>query len=112
RRADIVARLGYFRRRLLPRCLDRLGDSEIGDDRRAFAEQNVLGLDVAVDDSLPVGVGESGGDIAENGQALPEGNRTLPDPLSQGLPAHERHREVRISARGLTGGEHWHDVRL
>ena len=59
RRTDVVAGLGYFGRRFLPRCLNRLGDSEIGDDRRALTEQNVLGLDVTVDDSLPVRVGES-----------------------------------------------------
>ena len=59
RRADVVTRLGYLGRSFLPRCLHRLGDSEIGDDRRALAKQNVLGLDVAVHNSLPVRVGES-----------------------------------------------------
>src|SRR5213075_1142076 len=64
RRADVVARLGYLRRalpgewkRFLPRRRDGLGNPEIGYDRGAFAEQNVLGLDVAVDDSLLVRVG-------------------------------------------------------
>src|SRR5437763_13671322 len=70
RRADIVARLGYFRRRFLPRRLYRLGDSEIGDDRGALTEQNVLGLDVAMPDSLPVAVGEGGRDLAQDGPAV------------------------------------------
>src|SRR2546423_762692 len=112
RRADEVARLGYIGRHFLPRCLNCLGDSEIRDDRRALAEQNVLGLDVAVHDSLPMRVSESGGDIAQYCQALLERDRTPQDVRAQRLAAHERHREVWVSTRGLTGAEYRYDVWL
>src|SRR5207253_2782721 len=58
RRADKVARLGYLGRHFLPRCLDCLGDSEIRDDRRALAEQNGLGLDLAGESRRRKRVGE------------------------------------------------------
>ena len=112
RRANGVARLGDFGPGFLARCLHGFGDPEIGDDGGAFAEENVLGLDVAVDDPLPVGVGERGGDVAENGEALLDRNWTFANPLAQRFPAHERHGEVRISADGLARGEHGYDVRL
>src|SRR5438105_1696666 len=111
-RSDIVARLCYLGRRFLSRCLHCLRNSEISDDRCTLAEQNVLGLDVAVYDALPVRVCESAGDIAQYSEALLERNRTLSDALAQRLPAHEWHRKVWKPAYCLTGSEYRYDVGL
>jgi hypothetical protein len=59
-RADDVARLGQVRLR----ALDPLGQSEVGEERRAALDQHVRGLDVAVDQPLRVGRVERGGDLA------------------------------------------------
>ena len=45
-----------------PRVAERPGDPEVGDDGIVAIEEDVLGLDVAVDDVLPVGVSEAGRD--------------------------------------------------
>ena len=56
-----------------------LADAEVGHHRRALVEQDVLGLDVAVDHLVAVGVVERGGDLAGDGQGI--GQRKLPLPL-------------------------------
>ena len=112
RSSEIVAGLRYLGRRLLSRCLNRLRDTEIRDDSGALAEQNVLGLDVAVDDALLVRVGESGRDIAQYRQAFLERNATLSDAIAQRLSAHEGHRIEWKPARRLTRGEYGQDVRF
>ena len=52
---------------LPPRRADRLGDAEVGDDRMATRQKNVLGLDVAMQNTAAVAVVECicylGGDL-------------------------------------------------
>jgi hypothetical protein len=59
------------------RC-HRPGDSEIGDDGDAVGEQDVLRLDVAVDDSVPVSVRQRAGDLTRQSQRFVEGKGLLP----------------------------------
>ena len=49
----------------------RLGHAEVGDQRMLSGEQHVVGLDVAMDHALLVGVGERVGHFAENPRRLP-----------------------------------------
>ncbi len=62
---------------------DRLGDAEVGDRGAAAGEEDVVGLDVAVDDALRVGVGEGAGDVAEDADHLAGGHRSLLEPAAQ-----------------------------
>ena len=48
----------------------RPGDAEVGHQRVPAAEQDVLRLDVAMDDALPVGVGQRVGDLARDLQRV------------------------------------------
>jgi len=45
---------------------NRLADSEIGDDRMSVVEHDVFGLDIAVDNIVPVRVIERVGDLRRN----------------------------------------------
>ena len=54
---------------------DRPRDPEVGDDRLAVLQQDVLRLDVAVDDALPVGVVERAGDLADDARCVLERQR-------------------------------------
>src|SRR6185436_21152728 len=85
---------------------------EIGDHCSSFVEKNVLRLDIAVDDALPVRVGERRGDVAQNRQAFLERDRALSDAHAKCFSADERHGEEGISTDRLTGGQYRYDVRL
>ena len=74
---------------------DRRGDAEVGDDRLALLEQDVLGLDVAVDHAVAVGVAERGGDRARDPERHVHRERAFADqPVAQALASGIRHDEV------------------
>ncbi len=83
RRADRGARLSQ----VLPLArTHRLGDPEIGHHGLALVEHHVLGLDVAVDHALRVGIAERGGDVAGDSQRLGDGQLAFPrQPVPQAI---------------------------
>ena len=93
RRAEAHAGLGHAGAAAFA---DGERDAEVGHQRRAVVQQDVLGLDVAVDDAVPVGVVERGGDLGGDPDGV--GDRELllaTQPVAQRLPVHERHHVVR-----------------
>ncbi len=89
RRAERQARLGEPR---APGLAHRQRDAEVGDQRGAVLQQDVLGLDVAVDHALPVRVVQRARDLP--GQPHRLVNRELllaVQPVAQGLSPHVRH---------------------
>jgi hypothetical protein len=71
--------------------------------------EHVVGLDVAVDHATLVRVGQGGRDVAQEAKSLSHGHRLpAPQPLAEGAPLHERHREVRNVAGA--GRQHGDDV--
>src|SRR3989449_1027786 len=91
---------------------DGARDPEVGDDRMVAREENVLGLDVAVDDALPVGVAERVGDVAGDPERLVEREPALaPQAMAQRLSLEVRH-DVVEQPRRLARREDWHDVRV
>ena len=109
RRADRHAGLGQLARRRLG---DRPGDAEVGDQRVAVREQDVLGLDVAVDDALLVGVPERVGDLAGDPDGVVDRQLRLPvEPVAQRLALDERH-DVVEEAVGLARVVQRQDVRV
>ena len=64
RRAEREARLRHALRRR--RCCTRERDAEVGDERVPVLQQDVLRLDVAMDDAVPVRVVERVGDLARD----------------------------------------------
>ncbi|GBD17044.1 hypothetical protein HRbin26_01957 [bacterium HR26] len=73
-----------------------LGDAEIGDlDRALLVHQDVLGLDVAMDEAMPVGVVERGSDLADDVGGVLDSERCLAqDQVLERLPAHVLHDDV------------------
>ena len=89
RRAERDAGL---RHPLAPGLLDGERDAEIGDQRSAVVQQDVFGLDVAMDHAALVGVRERIGDVGSDAHRV--GNRQLVFALqtsAQRLPFNERH---------------------
>ena len=70
------------------------------------AEQNVLGLDVAVDDAVGVGVRQGVRHLGGERDDLVHRQLLLPaQPAPQGLAIHERHDEIRrLAARAVVDG--------
>ena len=67
-------------------------DAEVGDQRVALREQDVLGLHVAMDQPLPVGVVQRLADLPHQPQRLRHRQRALAhEPLPQGLAFDVRH---------------------
>ena len=80
--------------------------------RRIPGEQHVVGLDVAVNDAVRVGVAQRVGHVAQDPHGL--GHRQLavaPEPRAERLAFDERHGVVEQVAR-LAGGEQRDDVRM
>src|SRR2546430_9041302 len=70
----------------------------------------VVGLDVAMDNPLPVRVGEGVGDLPEQTHGFGDGELPLArQPGAQRFPLHERHGVVQHPA-GTAGGQERHDV--
>src|SRR3954470_9551580 len=61
---------------LLAECAGGTRDPEVGDQCLAILEEDVLGLDVAVNDAVPVRVVERAGDLAGDSQRVVD--RELP----------------------------------
>ena len=70
RRAERQAGAGDRR---LPRLVERLGDAEVGDQRVAVRDQHVVGLDVPVNDAVPVGIAQRVGHVAQDPHGLGHG---------------------------------------
>ena len=78
----------------------RLGDAEVGDDRRAAGEQHVVRLDVAMDDAALVRVRQRLRDVAQDADRLGDRQRARArEPRAQRLALDERHRVVRQAVR-------------
>ena len=107
RRADGQAHGGEL---LAPRGAHRLGHAEVGDQGVALGDQDVVGLDVAVDDPPPVRVRQGLRDFAQDGDHGGGRERAFAlDPRAQGLALDERHHVVHDVA-GAAGGEERDDV--
>ena len=88
------------------------GHAEIGDDRLAVLEQDVLRLDVAVDHALAVGVVQGERHLARDPQGDGHGELALPlEPAAQRFAAQVRH-DVVEQAVGHAGIEQRQDVRM
>jgi hypothetical protein len=82
---------------------DRLGEPEVGDlhpgPRRLVGDEDVLGLDVAVDHAGAVGRGQRRDDRLQEGQRLRGGHRGLgPDDVTQGVAGDQLHDQVERAA--------------
>ncbi len=95
---------------MAPRHIERAGDPEIRYQRVPGFEQDVLGLDVAVDDVVAVRVAQGVGHLPADLERLLE--RELPlalEPLPQRLTLDERH-DVVEEAGGFAGVVEGQDV--
>ena len=110
RRAERHAGLGH------PAAAARAGDgqrdAEVGHQRAAVVQQDVLGLDVAVDHPVPVGVVEGGGHLGGQAHRVAHRQLFLPaQPVAQRLAVDERHDVVR-GAVHLAAVDQAEDVRV
>ncbi len=79
-----------------------LGQAEVGDaDRAVGGEEDVGGLDVAVDDAAGVGSGEAVGGLGDDRQGLGWRERTAADPGAQALAAAEGHGDEHAAVLAL-----------
>ena len=107
RRADGEPGLGELGGLRSPGCA---GDAEVGHQRASAFEQDVVGLDVAVDEVVAVRVGQRLGHLARDADRLRHGQ--LPFPVEAGterLALDIRHDEE-AQAVGLTGVVERNDV--
>jgi hypothetical protein len=91
---------------------DRLGDAEIGHHGVTIGEQHVVGLDIAVHDTVAVGVGKGVYHLAQDLGRLRDGQLSFPRQLGpERLARDVRHDVVQQIARS-GGGEQRDDVRV
>jgi hypothetical protein len=82
---------------------DRAGDPEIGEDRLAIRQQDILGLDVAVHDVAPMGGAECAGRGSGDPDRVGDRQGTVPvEPVTKRFTRHEGHHEVELPF-GLAG---------
>ncbi len=97
RRADRDADLGEGRRRLRGGS-QSFADAEVGHDGVPFVQQDVLRLDVAMHDVVPVRVGEGvchlGGDA---NRVIDRQRAVVQQPITKRPALHDRHHEVQES---------------
>ena len=94
------------------RRIQRLRDAEIGEEDVLPAEQDVCGLDVAVDDRLAVRVRQRPADTPEDADGLGDRERAgTPETFAQGLALDVGHREPQ-QAGGGAGVVDREDVRV
>src|SRR3954468_7197333 len=109
RRAECPRRLGAHR---IQRSLQR--DAEIGEHRTAGTalEQNVLGLEIAMDDTLAVRVVERQGEVVERATRFLRLQRALyTQPFGERLTMHVLHHDV-DELLYFAEGVHRDDVRV
>ena len=92
---------------------ERAGDAEVGDEGGAVGgEEQVLGLDVAVDHAVPVRVLERAGGLGGDPERRIDRQLPLPpEPVTERLALDERHGEPQ-PAGALARVEHGEDVRM
>ena len=85
----------------LPSSADRTGDPEIGDQGATIAgQQDVLGLDVAVDDAMLVGVLEGQRRLPRDAQRILHRKLFLSgEPVAEALALDIRHRKPQLTRR-------------
>ena len=89
-----------------------LGHAEVSHPGLRLAEQNVLGLEIPVHDSFPVGVVEGRCNLAGDLQRQLDGQLALASqPVAQGLAPHVGHRIPELTC-GRAGVENGEDVRV
>ena len=94
----------------LPR--ERARDAEVGDERVVPAEEDVLGLDVAVDHPVAVRVLERVGRLAGDAERVLERELFLArEPVAEAFAFDEGHGEPELAGR-LARVEHREDVRM
>ena len=107
RRAERHAGLGHAAAAGL---LHGEGDAEVGDEGLAVVQQDVVGLDVAVDDAVAVGVVECAGDFLGETDGVVDGELFLAgEPVTEGLALDEGH-DVEELAIGAAAVEQREDV--
>ena len=80
---------------VLTHVTHRLSDPKIGDQRMSFGDQNVLRLDVAVHEVLPVCVCQGAGYLVDHTERILDRNLLLPiHQVAQRLTIDERHHVV------------------
>ena len=87
-------------------------DPEVGDERRAIVQEDVLGLDVAMDDAVPVRVVERRADLLCEPHRVVDGKLVLAlEAIAERLALDERH-HVEQESVGLPRVEQRQDVRM
>ena len=78
----------------------------------ALGEQDVVGLDVAVDDAVPVGVGEGVDHLAQDAHRLDDGQLAFARELEPERLARDERHDVVEQVAGRSGREQRNDVRV
>ena len=98
---DVVGRAQHAAVGRQPLLVERAGDPEVGDLGRALlVDEDVLGLDVAVDDAAVVGGAQRAGDLDRVGHRLADGQAAVAaDAVLERLPLDVLEDDVRAPVR-------------